>query len=229
MCLKRLNSMTSMEQRMPIIYLIVLTSTVLFSGCASAAPSLLVPPLPNAQLRSTPLYFGLHVTPDPAHNPIRPPERFEGYHSATDYEVTQKELNVDVPVYAACSGKIAYAGFAEGYGGVITEYCTLGGSGVTIIYGHLTISGMPKQGTEVAAGDRIAILAPAKSHDSDGNRKHLHFGIRLGQGSDMRGYVQSESELTEYLDPQKFLPPFGGQHTGGLLLAPYWATPLTGS
>lgn len=171
-------------------------------GCTSYAA-----PLPNAYSRPTPLHFGLHVTPDPATNPIDPPERFEGYHAATDFEIKKGEEDKEIPVYAICGGTIHYSGFAEGYGGLVTEYCTMSGQDVTIIYGHLALDSLLGAGTTVETGAMLGILGAARSTDTDGNRKHLHLGIVKGHSSEIRGYVQHESELDLFIDPLSLLSP----------------------
>lgn len=169
-------------------------------GCSSYAA-----PLPNALSRETPLHFGLHVTPDPATNPIDPPERFEGYHAATDFEIRKNEANKEIPVYAVCGGTIHYSGFAEGYGGLVTEYCNMGGQDVTVIYGHLAVDSLVEAGITVETGAMLGILGAARSSDTDGNRKHLHLGIVKEHSSEIRGYVQSESELDLFLDPLELI------------------------
>ncbi len=162
-------------------------------------------PLDHATNRPTPLHFGVHVTPDPADNPIDPPERFTGYHAAVDYEVSADELETPTQVYAICRGRIIYSGFAEGYGGLIIQRCTLDGEPISVIYGHLSRTGLLDEGTTVRSGKPIGYLADARSVDSDGNRKHLHLGIHKGKGLDMRGYVQTEEELAQYVDPATVL------------------------
>ena len=162
-------------------------------------------PLPKAGSRPTPLHFGLYVTPDPANNPIDPPERFTGYHAATDFEVYKSEAKKDIPVYAVCSGTIQFSGFAEGYGGLVTEFCNLDNQDVTIIYGHLAIDSLVDAGTQVSTGQTLGILGAARSTDTDGNRKHLHLGIVKGHSSDVRGYVQTPGEIDLFLDPEKVL------------------------
>src|SRR3989344_2411595 len=201
--------------------LTALVFTFLLAGCSSEAAFMLSQPIDHAVNRPTPLAFGIHVTPDAEENPIDPPERFSGYHVGLDYEVTEEELDADVPIYAICSGTVIYSGFAEGYGGLIVEECRMGRESVTVLHGHLLIESLPPKDTEVQAGDTLSILAPAKSHDSDGNRKHLHLGIHRGEASDVRGYVQSEDELTEFIDPKDILPQFGME---GVLpdMTPYW-------
>jgi len=178
----------------------LLFGILLLAGCVPRTD-----PLPNASSRPTPLHFGMYVTPDPKTNPIDPPERFIGYHVATDFEVYPNEADKEIPVYAVCAGKIHYSGFATGYGGVITEYCNLKGQDVTVIYGHLALASLVPAGTVVGTGQTLASLGAAKSHDTDGNRKHLHFGIALEQANEMRGYVETEAEIKLFLDPQKVL------------------------
>lgn len=177
-----------------------LFGVLILAGCSPYAA-----PLPHAYSRPTPLHFGLHVTPDPANNPIDPPERFEGYHAATDFEVSKGEADKDVPVYAVCGGTVHYSGFAEGYGGLITQYCNIDNQDVTVIYGHLAVDSLVPSGTLVETGAKLGILGAAKSTDTDGNRKHLHLGIAKGHSSEIRGYVQNESELDLFLDPQEVL------------------------
>jgi hypothetical protein len=182
-------------------------------------------PLENSSFRATPLHFGLHVTPDPENNPIDPPERFEGYHVATDYEVSAGELEGDVPVYAICPGKVLYSGFSHGYGGLVIHTCKINRESVTVLYGHLSLEGLPPQGSKVAAGQVIGLLAPARSYESDGNRKHLHLGIHKGTTMDLRGYVQTEEALKDYIDPLTIFPAgvvdLNGDGAGEV---PYWQT-----
>lgn len=163
-------------------------------------------PLPRAEERPTPLGFGLFVTPDPAENPIDPPERFTGYHAALDFELLPGEENADVPVVTICAGQVAFSGHANGYGGLLVQHCILGGQDVTILYGHLTLAGLPRYGSVLERGQRIALLADARSYESGWNRKHLHLGIRKGRGLDLKGYVQDQKELAQYLDPADVLP-----------------------
>lgn len=176
----------------------------LIAGCISQASGDGMP-LPDADERPTPLHFGLYVTPDPAQNPIDPPERFTGFHAATDFEIFEGEEDQNVPVYAVCEGPVAYSGWSEGYGGLITQHCTLEGQDVTVLYGHLAVDSLVKKGTTARNGQMLGILGAARSADTDGTRKHLHLGILKGHVSDVRGYVQSEEELGAYLNPQEVL------------------------
>ncbi len=159
-------------------------------------------PMGRIEDRPTPLSFGLYVTPDPTQNPIDPPERFTGYHSALDFEVLPDEQEGPVPIYAICDGEVAYSDHAEGYGGVLIQGCILEGQEVMVLYGHLDHGSFRKKsGERLTSGDEIGILAPTRSEESGGNRKHLHLGIHKGRELDFRGYVQSEEELEGYLDP----------------------------
>lgn len=182
----------------------MLCACIILSSCVSQANGN-GEPLPDADDRPTPLHFGLYVTPDPAQNPIDPPERFTGFHAATDFEIVDDEEGEDIPVYAVCTGTIAFSGWSEGYGGLITQYCTIDNQDVTVIYGHLAVDSLMPEGTDVRAGQKIGILGAGRSSDTDGTRKHLHLGIAKGHGGEVRGYVQDEAELELFLDPQDVL------------------------
>lgn len=180
-------------------------------------------PMEHTTNRPTPLHFGVHVTPDPATNPIDPPERFSGYHAAVDYEVSAEELDVPTPVFSICRGKVVYSGFAEGYGGLLIQRCTLDGEPISVIYGHLSRKGLIEDGVTLRPGEQLGYLADARSVDSDGNRKHLHLGIHKGRSLDMRGYVQTEEDLAEFIDPATVLQQLDVE---GVLpdMRPYWET-----
>lgn len=165
-------------------------------------------PLIDGYSRATPLHFGLYVTPDPDENPIDPPERFTGYHVATDFEITPDEAEKDIPVYAICSGPVAFSGFAEGYGGLLIQRCTYKGSQISVIYGHLLIAPLLNEGVYIERGKQISSLAKARTYESGGNRKHLHLGIHKGPKIDFRGYVQTEEEVATFIDPLTVLPVF---------------------
>lgn len=156
-------------------------------------------PLDDADDRPTPLHFGLYVTPE--ENPIIPAERFTGFHTAVDFEVSADELENDVPVYAICDGKVLVSEFADGYGGVLVQSCRLQGQNVTVLYGHLDPASLSKKGTRLAKGTTIGVLGAHRDEESDGNRKHLHLSIHKGKQPQLLGYVQTEKELSQYIDP----------------------------
>lgn len=164
-------------------------------------------PINRARSRPTALRFGMYVTPDPQHNPIDPPERFIGYHVGLDFELFGDETDQAVPVFAICNGSVLYSGFAKGYGGLLVQRCEIGGERVTILYGHLDTTDSPPEDTVLSTGQQIGILAPPYSKESDGNRKHLHLGIRRGEVSDFRGYVQDPKEMALFVDPASVLAP----------------------
>ena len=176
--------------------------SVFLSGCLiERAPA----PISGSRNRPVALAFGMHVTPDADSNPIVPPERFEGYHVGMDYEVFASELNEGIPISAICGGSVLYCGFAEGYGGVLTQRCEINGEQVTVIYGHLDGEGLTPEGAILSAGEQLGKLAPARSFWSGENRNHLHLGIHKGEVPDLRGYVQEPMELEQFMDPRVVL------------------------
>jgi murein DD-endopeptidase MepM/ murein hydrolase activator NlpD len=163
-------------------------------------------PLSRFDERPKLLTFGLYVTPDPEQNPIDPPERFIGYHTALDLETFAEEANEPVDVYAICDGQIKEARTAEGYGGVMVQSCTIGRQEVTVLYGHVEPTSFAKKaGDSVARGEKIAQLADARSEGSGLTRKHLHLGIHKGSEVVLLGYVQDQKELENYIDPLPLL------------------------
>lgn len=167
----------------------------------SAAQNLngFLPPLDRATERVTKKPFGIYITPKTS--PVQP-EKFQGYHTGTDFEIFPEELSADVPVRAICSGKIAVKRFASGYGGVLVQDCTLDSQPITVIYGHLKLASISKNaGDSLNAGDVIGTLGKAYSSETDGERKHLHLGIHKGSTISILGYVSSQSQLSGWIDP----------------------------
>jgi hypothetical protein len=157
------------------------------------------PPLDRAAERITKKPFGIYITPKTS--PVQP-ERFQGYHTGTDFEIFPEELSADVPVRAICTGKIAVKRTASGYGGVLVQKCTLDNHPITVIYGHLKLASIAKNiGDTLNAGDEIGILGKAYSSETDGERKHLHLDIHKGSAVNILGYVQSQSQLSGWIDP----------------------------
>ncbi len=158
-----------------------------------------LPPLTRASERVTKKPFGIFITPQTS--PVQP-ERFQGYHTGVDFEIFPSELNADVSVSAICSGKLLLKKYATGYGGVAVESCTLDGSPVTVVYGHLKLDSITaSSGDKILAGDTVGILGADKSAETDGERKHLHLGIHKGNSVNILGYVQDKVALTDWLDP----------------------------
>ena len=163
----------------------------------------LTEPISNALPRITKKTFGLYVTPK--NSPVQP-EKFTGFHTGVDFETTAQEQNTDVGVFATCDGKLLLKKYASGYGGVAVQSCALDGKGVTIIYGHLRLSSItPNIGDSLKSGQKIAVLGTGYSSETNGERKHLHFGIHIGATVNILGYIQKQSDLRGWLDPAHYL------------------------
>lgn len=157
------------------------------------------PPLDRASERVTKKPFGIYITPKTS--PVQP-ERFQGFHTGTDFEIFPEKLDADVLVRAICSGKIAVKRIASGYGGVLVQNCELNNQPATVIYGHLKLASIAKNaGDTLGAGDEIGILGKTYSSETDSERSHLHLGIHKGSAINILGYVQSQSELSGWIDP----------------------------
>ncbi|MBU2028660.1 M23 family metallopeptidase [Patescibacteria group bacterium] len=162
-------------------------------------------PLPNPEKRITKKPFGILISPQ--NSPVSL-EKFSGYHTGTDFEIFPEETDVDIEVRAICGGEILQKKKVSGYGGVIIQSCVLNGEVVMVLYGHLKLSNAPAEiGKTFFRGDKLAMLGADGSADTDGERKHLHLGIRKGDTVDVRGYVSNQNELTNWLDPVKILFP----------------------
>jgi murein DD-endopeptidase MepM/ murein hydrolase activator NlpD len=178
------------------------------SGKTPISP--LTPPLDNASGRINKKPFSIKISPN--NSPISP-ERFTGYHTGVDFEILPGEENIDVPVHSACSGTVLYKQWARGYGGLIVQSCdfpsnltpTVGP--ITVLYGHLALSSSAlKIGDTLAAGQLMANLGQAGSHDTDTERKHLHFGVHKGTAVVTNGYVSTPTQLLNWINPALLLP-----------------------
>jgi murein DD-endopeptidase MepM/ murein hydrolase activator NlpD len=173
------------------------------NNSASQPTNKITAPISNALNRITKKPFGLKVSPN--NSPISP-EKFSGYHTGIDFETTPAEQKIDVPIFAVCAGPLLLKEWASGYGGVAVQKCELNNQTVTIIYGHLKLASIQvKVNQELIAGEQIGILGKGYSTETDGERKHLHLGIHLGPAINILGYVQKVSELSQWLDAEKYL------------------------
>jgi Peptidase family M23 len=165
---------------------------------------LVAEPIINAKARITKKPFGIYITP--VNSPVQP-ERFSGYHTGTDFEITNQELTQNIGIFAVCDGKLLIRQWVSGYGGVIVQSCLIKEEAVTVLYGHLNISESDTlvAGNNVKAGEPLSILGTPYSHDTDGERKHLHLAIHKGIAIDYRGYVQNETELSNWVDAKTLL------------------------
>lgn len=158
-----------------------------------------VDPLPRMQERDIIKPFGLFVTPE--NSPVSP-ERFSGYHNALDLEAL---TNDEAPVFAICDGQLTRKTTASGYGGYIVQQCSYQGSTINVLYGHIAPQSFTAK-SEVFKGEQIGVLGEEGSSETDGEREHLHLAIQKPGALDIRGYVQSESELSKWIDPEQVLP-----------------------
>jgi murein DD-endopeptidase MepM/ murein hydrolase activator NlpD len=78
-----------------------------------------------------------------------PFNRFYGYHTGIDLEISKGEEDKKVPVYAIAQGNIVYIGNLSGYGGVILE--RIEGENETVLYGHVKITNLP-----IKTGDQVS-------------------------------------------------------------------------
>lgn len=155
-------------------------------------------PLPNAKERMTKKFFGTFVTPE--NSPVQP-ERFTGFHTGTDFETFPSEQNATVTAMAICDGTVLYQGWVSGYGGVMVQSCTYENQPVTVLYGHLNVDTMTmKKGDDVTTGRAIGNLGKGYSHETDGERKHLHVSVHKGSSIDFKGYVSSSAQLNQWID-----------------------------
>jgi len=157
------------------------------------------PPLSEISKRETKKTFGIYITPE--NSPIQP-ERFKGYHTGVDFEILPQELDKDVPVYAICSGELKLKQFSSGYGGLVVQMCQLNKKPITVVYGHLRLSSLINNiGDNLDIGDSIGLLGDDKSLETDYERKHLHISIYNDSEINIRGYVSSQEELSNWIDP----------------------------
>lgn len=131
---------------------------------------------------------------------------FVGYHTGDDLETTEAELEVDVPIKAIATGQIVQKGNVGGYGGLVVQETKLNNERVTVYYGHMDLSSVTKkEGESLQAGEVIGNLGDECTAETDFARKHLHFAIRRGDGSDVRGYVPNSGTLSSWLNPLELL------------------------
>ncbi len=157
-------------------------------------------PVAGFKERITKKPFGIYITPETS--PVQP-DKFTGYHVGVDAEFT--DTQEDVPVVAVADGIILVRAYAPGYGGVVVVRHILNGVPVLALYGHLDpASFLPSAISQVTAGSQIGILGDDHSEETDGTRKHLHFSLQLDRDDekiDFRGYVKTEEELSNWLNP----------------------------
>ncbi len=176
--------------------------SVRFGSSAGTSKSVLVEPMEDFAKRVNKKPFGIFITPD---NSPTQPERFRGYHTGVDAEIYPGEENANIFVRAAAAGTVAFVQEASGYGGVVVIKHAIAGKEVYGVYGHLRRSSIILNVRDaVKAGDVIGTLGAGGTPETDGERKHLHFGMYQGEVPDVRGYVQTKEELKNWLNPLDF-------------------------
>ena len=162
-----------------------------------------ISPMNDALSRITKKPFGIYISP--INSPVTP-EKFTGYHTGVDYETFPTEQVEDITITAICTGKVIEKKQARGYGGMVIQSCLIDNSPITIIYGHMRLSSIKNSMGEILnAGDFLGFLGTGYSAETDGERKHLHLGIHTGEVVDTRGYVQTKSELKNWIDIKEYL------------------------
>lgn len=157
----------------------------------------LVEPVTGFRQNITKKPFGIFITPETS--PVAN-DKFSGYHTGVDSEFTER--TEEIPVRAIADGTVIAATWAKGYGGVVVIKHMVKDVPLFVLYGHLDkASFLTASGARVRAGDRIGVLGDDHSEETDGVRKHLHFAIYTGEKMDYRGYVQTEEELSGWLNP----------------------------
>ncbi len=162
----------------------------------AATPITLVRPLPEFESRITKKAFGVYYTP--ATSPVQP-DRFTGWHTGVDVEYA--DVTTEVPVLAIADGTVLTSRTATGYGGVIAIQHVINGQSLIGVYGHLDPKSLVATGAKVAVGQQIGVLGDDKSSETDGERKHLHLSIVKGTVLTIKGYVQTQAELAQWIDP----------------------------
>ncbi len=174
-------------------------------------PSTLIPssnpqlasPISNPLSRVTKKPFAIYITKQ--NSPVQP-EKFSGYHTGTDFEILDGEQDQEVEILVTCNGKLLQKKYATGYGGVVVQSCKLDGADVTIIYGHLQLASIAaKVGDELTQNTKLGILGKGYTTETDGERKHLHFGVHKGTGLNILGYVQKASQTSDWLNALDYI------------------------
>ena len=162
---------------------------------SSSSERKLFDPISGWKERITKKEFGKYVNPQDS--PVSP-EKFTGYHTAVDIEYA--DTTSDVPVFAIADGEVLVSRFATGYGGVVMISHTIDGRELFAVYGHLRVSSMPAVGKMVSASEQIGLLGTEYSTETDGERRHLHFGVAVKNS--LLGYVLNTADLAAgWIDP----------------------------
>lgn len=158
--------------------------------------SAVVYPVEDYSVRMTKKKFGQYVR-----------DRFTGYHAGDDIEFTSAQDQArEIPVVAIADGEVVRVGRVGGYGGLLIVRFVINGRVITALYGHIDLGSTElRAGDLVTRGQFLANLGDHESAETDGERKHLHFGVYEGSDGRVNGYESTEAGLTKWLDPSTFL------------------------
>lgn len=135
-------------------------------------------------------------------------DRFTGYHVGDDIEYGD-QLE-EVAVLSIAEGIVLYRQRTSGYGGLIIVEHTIDNRKVRALYGHLDLESTPIEiGSEVVKGQLLANLGDHQSIETDGERKHLHFGLYEGSDLRLQGYESSALKVDDWINPQDFFSSYG--------------------
>ena len=127
-------------------------------------------------------------------------DRFVGYHAGEDAEYVDDAS--DVPVYAISEGVIRQQRSVSGYGGLIVVEHAIDGKQITALYGHIDLNSTRfSVGDDVEMGNVLGYLGDHESTETDGERKHLHFGLYEGYDGRINGYESNEVSVLNWLNP----------------------------
>lgn len=162
-------------------------------------------PMDKYEQRAGYRWYGKEVEPAEAEKlPCGFP--FSGFHTGDDLEELSGEEGKELAVKAIAEGVVKMVEEVRGYGGLVVVEHELKGQPVTAYYGHVNLESVTKRaGEKVEKGEKLADLGEDCSRETDGERKHLHFAIRRGREIDVRGYVQTNEELKEWLNPREVM------------------------
>ena len=155
-----------------------------------------IEPIREFEKRITKKPFGIFITPE--NSPVQP-ERFGGFHTGVDVEFEDSEDEIEVK--SICAGEVVLKRWVSGYGGTVVVKCQKDGHDYYLLYGHLKNDSITTK-TEIETGEKLGILGKGGTIETDYERKHLHFSIHKNT-LDLKGYVQNQSELSNWIDPEK--------------------------
>ena len=130
-------------------------------------------------------------------------DRFIGYHVADDIEYT--DVQGDVPVYAIADGEVVYINWVSGYGGLLIVRHIVDDVAYRALYGHIDPNSVALSvGDQVTMGQQVALLGDESPQETDGERKHLHFGLHQGDEHRVQGYEATTAGVATWINPSEF-------------------------